>query len=111
VPGDPSFRQPWPLVIEWGVPRRSASPGATAVHPNGAWCVARLSLAVRSLDAPRSLYERQLGMRSKGRPKSRARRVCLTARLGRHTIQLLRRDARQGPLSELLDADGEGPSR
>jgi hypothetical protein len=63
MPGEESFRQPWPLLIEWQTPddeRLRCEPRGT--HANGAVGVSGLTLVVPSLTQATRLYGAQLGL-------------------------------------------------
>jgi len=67
VPGDGSYRRPWPFFIQWDQPdaERLARDG-TAPHPNGARGVRAITVGVRDLPAARDLYAHVLGLEPAG---------------------------------------------
>jgi len=73
IPGDGSYRRPWPFFIQWDQPdaERLARDGATA-HPNGARGVRSITVGVRDLAAARTLYADVLGLPSAGADTFRA---------------------------------------
>lgn len=112
VPGDPSFRRPWPLLIEWETPdetRLTWEPPAD--HPNGASCITRLAVAVRSPDAARSLYEQQLGLTIERITEiASLDALSITTRVGAHGLDLITPAVPdRGPIAAGLAKEGEGP--
>ena len=73
IPGDGSYRRPWPFFIQWDQPdaERLARDGATA-HPNGARGVRTITVGVRDLPAARHLYAEALGLVPAGHDAFRA---------------------------------------
>jgi hypothetical protein len=73
IPGDGSYRRPWPFFIQWDQPdaERLARDGATA-HPNGARGIRSITVGVRELAAARTLYADVLGLPSASRDTFRA---------------------------------------
>jgi catechol 2,3-dioxygenase-like lactoylglutathione lyase family enzyme len=110
IPCDVSFRQPWPLLIQWETPDELRlaweSPG---VHANGAFRVTGLALAVRSLEDATVLYAAQLGLPvgpiiDISELRGRAARVDLAG----CPIDLLTPTS-DGPLAAALGSEGQGP--
>ena len=73
VPGDGSYRRPWPFFIQWDQPdaERLARDG-TAPHPNGARGVRSITVGVRDLPAGRDLYADVLRLEPAGSDGFRA---------------------------------------
>ena len=110
VPGGTPWRRPWPFLIEWDAPdeQRLAweQPGT---HANGVRRVAGIVLAVRDLDGASTFYGEHLGLSPQGRdevPELVARRARFA--VGALTIDLLA-PAGDGPVQQVLGAEGEGP--
>lgn len=63
VPGQHTWRRPWPFLIQWDTPdeQRLAWDGV-GQHPNGVRGVAGLRVAARDVPAVRSIYDNQLGL-------------------------------------------------
>src|SRR5262245_4305922 len=63
VPGQHTWRRPWPFLIQWDTPdeQRLAWEGI-GQHPNGARGVAGLRVAARDVHAILSIYDNQLGL-------------------------------------------------
>lgn len=95
VPGDESFKRPWPFFIQWDQPdaERLARDGAT-VHPNGARGVRSITVGVRDLPEARDLYARVLGLTPAGEDSFHA---------GPTRVELVRA-ADDGPVAIALDA-------
>jgi catechol 2,3-dioxygenase-like lactoylglutathione lyase family enzyme len=95
IPGDGSYRRPWPFFIQWDQPDadRLARDGGGA-HPNGALGVRSLTVGVRDLEAARHLYADVLGLEPTGVRGFRA---------GPARIDLEQR-ALDGPAAIVLDA-------
>jgi catechol 2,3-dioxygenase-like lactoylglutathione lyase family enzyme len=95
IPGDGSYRRPWPFFIQWDQPdaERLARDGATS-HPNGARRVRSITVGVRDLHAARGLYASVLRLEVAGRDVFRA---------GDARIALVQA-AEDGPAAITLDA-------
>jgi len=89
IPGDSSYRRPWPFFIGWDQSddERLARDGVAA-HPNGAQSVRRVTVGVRDLDAARDLYARVIGLRPDGTD---------AFAIGGARVTLERRDGGDGP--------------
>jgi catechol 2,3-dioxygenase-like lactoylglutathione lyase family enzyme len=110
IPCAVSFRQPWPLLIQWDTPDDKRleweQPG---VHANGAFRVSGLSLVVHSLEDASRLYGRQLGL-PVGPVEQVEQLGALHASvgLGGCPIDLLAPTS-DGPVAAALRSDGQGP--
>ena len=93
VPGQHTWRRPWPFLIEWATPdaQRLAWDGI-GHHPNGVTSVAGVTIATRNLDAIENLYRNQLGLTVVARDEARHMRVQLP----------------DGVTIHLIDTKGEG---
>jgi catechol 2,3-dioxygenase-like lactoylglutathione lyase family enzyme len=95
IPGDGSYRRPWPFFIQWDQPdaERLTRDGATA-HPNGAQGIRTVAVGVRDLSAARDLYATALRLEPAGEDIYRA---------GDARIALVRA-VEDGPVAITLDA-------
>lgn len=110
VPGNSSWRRPWPFFIQWETPdEQRLSWEGPGTHANGANRWAAIALVVRDLERMGKLY-RQLGLREEGYrdeiPQLGAVRSGFT--LGSARIDLLM-PVDNGPIQKMLDDVGEGP--
>ena len=110
VPEDIPWRRRWPFFIEWDDPdAERLSVEGVGKHRNGARSVSGVSVAVRDLDEAASLYSTLFGSEPTGREEATdlaASRMTFDVR--GFTIELLSPTG-DGPVSEALRRDGEGP--
>jgi catechol 2,3-dioxygenase-like lactoylglutathione lyase family enzyme len=67
IPGDGSYRRPWPFFIQWDQPdaERLARDGGAA-HPNGASGIRSVAVGAHDLGAARQLYGGTIGLPPSG---------------------------------------------
>jgi catechol 2,3-dioxygenase-like lactoylglutathione lyase family enzyme len=110
IPCDVSFRQPWPLLIQWDTPDRVRleweQPG---VHINGAYRLTGIALVVQSLAAATELYGRQLGLPvGPVEPVVELGAEHASVGLDGCPIDLLTPTS-DGPVAAALESEGQGP--
>ncbi|QBD78807.1 hypothetical protein EPA93_23595 [Ktedonosporobacter rubrisoli] len=110
VPGNVSWRRPWPFLIQWDVPdeKRLAWEGV-GTHANGVTGWRGIAVAVHDLEQTIKLYTASLGLRLHSRDEAlhfSARRA--TFQLGPYHIELLE-PVGEGPVQRMLTEIGEGP--
>lgn len=109
VPGNHSWRRPWPFFIQWEMSDderlQLERPGQ---HPLDVDSVVGISVVVADLDAARHLYEEQMGLEivAKGTVESLQANFIRTGVAGT-TIDLLA-PIGDGPVQRQMDSQGEG---
>jgi hypothetical protein len=109
VPGEHTWRRPWPFLIEWDTPdAQRLEWDGIGQHANGVTAVAGLTVSTRDLDAIGSLYRDRLGLpviSDEDVDDARHAWVQLPDGL---TIDLLQPRSSQSRLAQLMNSEGEG---
>jgi catechol 2,3-dioxygenase-like lactoylglutathione lyase family enzyme len=110
VPGGSTWCRPWPFLIEWEASDRPSTPGASGLHPNGAFAIDGLILGTTSLARVSAFFEENLGLALRSLPGSdRDAQPGAAVNVGGCRIEFVDSpdDAPPGPLPSTVD--GEGP--
>ena len=109
VPGNTSWRRPWPFFIQWDMPDaerlRVEKPG---VHPLGVRRVVALSVMVNDLESAGDLYCQQIGLMEESRwPLPALDAHCMRLNVPGLTLDLLAPTG-SGIVQDTISAQGEG---
>jgi catechol 2,3-dioxygenase-like lactoylglutathione lyase family enzyme len=111
VPGNVSWRRPWPFFIQWDTPDEQRlsweGPGS---HANGARSWSSIAVVVRDLDRMSHLY-RQFGLEEEGYKEEIPHLGAVRSSFavpGSSRVDLLM-PVDNGPIQKMLDEIGEGP--
>jgi catechol 2,3-dioxygenase-like lactoylglutathione lyase family enzyme len=110
VPGNVSWRRPWPFLIQWDTPddQRLAWEGL-GTHPNGVIGWVGIAVAVRDLERMTELYKHLLGLSLEaGSATTHPNTQQASFQIGSSRIDLLTPTG-AGPVKQMLEEVGEGP--
>jgi len=110
VPGNVSWRRPWPFLIQWDTPddQRLAWDGL-GNHPNGVTGWVGIAVAVRDLERMTELYKHLLGLSLEaGSAVTYPNTQQASFQIGSSRIDLLT-PIGAGPVKQMLEEVGEGP--